>query len=277
MKKKTISRMPLQGQDHFIIATSYVITKDLRRSLENCREMYVNLLRAGRIDAQEESAVASVCRECDVDAVFGGECGARVAVIEVSDRNFRAEDLRREVFSAVLCGATGIEYDSVLDGDLVWKSSPEPVFYYIQDMNYRLAQYGRTLMALRPVGVYCSDATARKYPELAERRAALSDSAVVAEQELPDGLALGEFADGEDNRYLMYQNVDCEDSKVRSFQIKLARELRAYRVNPHSGKQVVVKDKLCEQCILIMPGDGDLLRYQPAEDKPFLIEYALKK
>lgn len=277
MRKKTICRRPLQGQDHFIIETAYVKTKDLRLSLENCKKMYVDRLHAGDVGAQEARMVEAACRETAVESAFGSERGQRVAVIPVPKGGFCAEDLRREVFSAVLCGAAGIEYDSILDERSVWKNDPEPVFYYIQDMNYRLTQYGRTLMALKAAGVYCSEATARKYPELAARRVPLSESAVLAEQKLPDGLAIGEFADCDDNRYLMYQNVDVENRKVRSFQIKLSRELRAYRVNPHSGKQVPVKDKLTEQCILIMPGDGDLIRYQPAEDKPFLIEYALKK
>lgn len=278
MKEQTICRKPLNGQDQFIIATAYVKTKDLRRSLENCKDMYVNRLYVGRVGAQEAGRIAAACSETGMESVFDKERScASIPVVSVSAKAFSPEEVRKNVYSAVLCGASGIEYDSILDERLVWKNDPEPVFHYIRDMNYRLTQYGRTLMALRHIGVYCSDETAKQSPLLSSRRGDIAQSALLARQELPEGLVVAEFADEENNRYLMYQNVDCGKKTARAFRIKLAGEFRAYRVNPHNGKQILVKSKMTEQAILIMPGDGDLLRYQPAEEEPFLIEYALKK
>ena len=278
MKEQTICRRPLQGQERFIIATAYVKTKNLRRSVECCRDMYVNCLHAGGVGAREAAVIAAVCAEAGVECVFDGPAPKPAwPLIPVLQKAFSPEKLRRDVFSAVLCGARGIEYDSILDDSLVWKHDPEPIFHFLQDMNYRLTQYGRTLMALKHIGVYCSDKTAARYPTLAPCRSALAQSQILAGQELPEGLAVGEFADGENNRYLLYQNVDHADKRVKTFRIKLARTFRVYRVNPHNGKQVLVKDRMDGQSILIMPGDGDLLRYQPADEEPFLIEYALKK
>ena len=105
----------------------------------------------------------------------------------------------------------------------------------------------------------------------------ISESAVLEEQEMPAGLVVGEFVDSEGNLYLMYQNADYEDKKTRTFMLKLKKNFRIYRVNPHDGKQVVSKERVDIQKILIMPGDADLLRYQDAEDEACLIEYALKK
>lgn len=277
MKTKIIYREPVNGRDRFLISTAYQKTKHLRRSLENCGDMYVDRLYAGCVENGEAGEIASACRETGLEYIFALKApGADVSVISVP-KACAPEKLRRDVFSAVLCGAREVEYDSLLDELVVWNTEPEPLFHYIQDMNYRLVQYGRTLMALQCTGIYCAADTAKRYPAFAERRCEIGRSGILADQDLPEGLVIGEFADKENNRYLLYQNVNCEDKRAKSFKIKLARAFRAYRVNPHNGKQVLVKNKMSEQGILIMPGDGDLLRYQPAEEEPFLIEYALKK
>lgn len=278
MNKQTICRKPLSGQDCFIIAAAYVKTINLRSSLENCREMYVNRLNAGNAGAEEAGRIAAACREVAMECVFeNGTDAVHFPVLPAIDRTFSPEELRRAVFSAVLSGALGIEYAGILDDRTVWKNDPEPVFHFIKDLNYRLTQYGRTLMALKREGMYCSRKTAERYPAFAPGGDALSKSRILAGEELPEGLVIGEFADNENNRYLMVQNVNCEEKNARSFVIKLAREFRIYRVTPHNGKQILVKDRMTEQSILVMPGDGDLMRYQPAEEEPFLIEYTLKK
>lgn len=278
MKTKMVYRKPINGQDRFLISTTYVKTKNLRRGLETCGDMYIDRLYVDCAGEDEAGELTGICLEAGMECVFDGKTpNAELPVISVSAKACAPEKLRRDVFFAALCGARGVKYDSLLDGRLVWNNGSEPLFHYIRDMNYRLSQYGRTLMALKNTGIYCALDTAKKHAAFAQRHCALSHSQILADQDLPEELMIGEFADGENNRYLLYQNLDCEDKRVKLFQIKLARAFRVYRVNPHNGKQVLVKDRMDEQDILIMPGDGDLLRYQPADEEPFLMEYALQK
>ncbi|MBP3665176.1 MAG: hypothetical protein J6J03_08460, partial [Tyzzerella sp.] len=165
-------------------------------------------------------------------------------------------------------GAKGIEYQSICAGKMN---------RYIQELNYRLTQYGRTLMALKSIGVYCAKDVIEKCPAFAKVAKPLSESKVLAEQELPEGLAIGEFVDREGNLYLMIQNTDHEDKSTQAFSFALKKDFRVYRVNPHNGKQMLSKDSINTQKILIMPGDADMLRYQDAEEEACFIEYALKK
>ena len=277
MNTKIIYRKPAGGQDRFLLSAAYKKAKDLRRSLENCGDMYIDRLYAGCPGADEAGKIAGACLETGIECVFADNApDACVPVIPVS-KAYTPERLRRNVFFAVLCGAREVEYDSLLPERAIVGARPEPLFHYIQDMNYRLKQYGRTLMALKNTGIYCTADTAKRYPIFAERRGEIGHSGIFTEQELPEDLVIGTFADEENNRYVLYQNVNCDKTSATSFHIELAREFRAYRVNPHNGKQVLVRNKMREQSILIMPGDGDLLRYQPSEEEPFLIEYALKK
>ena len=278
MNKKIIYRKPLEHQDRFLISTTYVKTTNARRSLETCKEMYVNRLNASNASSKEMKNIATACVEVAMEGIFDEITGnADVSKIVVQKKDFSPEKLRMKVFSALLCGALGIEYDSIYDDGFVRNSGREPLFHYIKDMNYRIEQYGRTLMALKNVGVYGAANVAEKYPELATSLRPITESQILAEQELPDGLVLGEFVDSEGNRYLMYQNVDCEDNRLKAFNVKLQKNFRSYRINPHNGKQVPQKGTSDVQKILIMPGDGDLLRYQDDEEEAFLIEYALKK
>ncbi len=278
MNKKIIYRKPLEQQDRFLISTTYVKTKNVRRSLETCKEMYVNRLNASHASSKDRRNIATSCVEVAMEGIFtDAELNTHIPKFTVQKEEFSPEKLRMQVFSAILCGASGIEYDSIYDDGLVRNSGQEPLFHYIKDMNYRIEQYGRTLMALKNVGVYCAGNVAEKYPEFAASLRPIAESQILAEQELPESLVLGEFVDSEGNRYLMYQNVDCEDNRLKAFNVKLKKKFRSYRINPHTGKQVFVKDNMDVQNILIMPGDGDILRYQDTAEEAFLIEYALKK
>ncbi len=277
MNTKIAYRKPADGQDRFLISTVYRKARHLRRSLENCGDMYVDRLYADGVERLEAGKIAGACLETGIECVFTDNApDPRVPVVSLSKAR-TPEQLRRDVFFAVLSGAREVKYDSLLSERAIFGARPEPLVHYIKDVNYRLKQYGRTLMALKNTGIYCAADTEKRYPQIAGRRREIGRGGILAGQELPEGLVIGEFADEENNRYLLYQNANCDDTKASSFQIKLAREFRAYRVNPHNGKQVLVRNRTGEQSILIMPGDGDLLRYQPSEDEPFLIEYALKK
>ena len=284
MKTKIIYRKPLGNQDRFIISTTYKRKKNVRRSLEILKDMYVNLVNFNRVSEQEATSYATACDEVAIHGAFKAEqliqkldfavdkksvvATSKCKTIIVADNKFSPEHLRMNVYAAILQGAKGIEYQSICDGTMN---------RYIQELNYRLTQYGRTLMALQNVGVFCAKDVVEKYPFFAKVAKPLSESKVLANQELPAGLAIGEFVDSEGNRYLLIQNTDREDKSTKAFSFALKKDFRVYRVNPHDGKQMVSKESINQQKILIMPGDADLMRYQDTEEEAHFIEYALKK
>ena len=251
MKKRIIYRKPWNNQDQFVIASTYKKTKHESRSKELCEELYINRV--------------SSCDE------------ATLATIAVEDEALFPEKLRRKVYAALIQGAKGIEYNSVFDNGITKDSQRGSLFRYLEELNYRITQYGRTLMALQPMGIYCAADVVNVYPELANKTKQIGKSKVLARQELPTGLVIGEFSDEEGNCYLMYQNMDCATKTAKAFQVGLKKAFRAYRVNPHTGQQMLVKDSIDVQKILIMPGDADILRYQDVKEEACLIEYALRK
>jgi hypothetical protein len=284
MKIKIIFRKPLGNQDRFIISTTYKRTKDVRRTLETLKEMYVNLVNFNRISEQDATLYATACDEVAIHGAFKDEAliekydyatskksivaVSKCKTIVVAGDKFLPEELRMNVYASILQGAKGIEYQSICDGRMN---------RYIQELNYRLTQYGRTLMALKNVGVFCAKDVVEKYPFFAKVAKPLSESKVLADQELPAGLAIGEFVDSEGNLYLLIQNTDHEDKSTKAFSFALKKDFRVYRVNPHDGKQIFSKESANVQKILIMPGDADMLRYQDIEEEACFIEYALKK
>jgi hypothetical protein len=253
VKKRIIYRKPLGEQDRFYISTVCRQTKNTRRDMELCEDMYLNSVNLGQVNGKNSYEYTVSCK------------------------GVTPEKIRMQVFRAILQGAVRIEYDSVYNDCITKDGKKGVLFNYIQDMNYRVTQIGRTMMALKNVGVYCAKDVIKSDSSFATIARPISKSKILAEQELPAGLAIGEFEDIEGNRYLFYQNVDCMDKNSKHFSLKLKKNYRVYRVNPHDGKQLISKESIDTQKILIMPGDADLLRYQDVEEEAFLIEYALKK
>jgi len=284
MKTKIIYRKPLGNQDRFIISTTYKRTKNVRRSLETLKEMYVNVVNFNRINEKDVTSYATACDEVAIYGAFKDEAliekydyatskksivaTSKCKTIAVAGDKLSPEELRMHVYATIIQGAKGIEYQSICDGR---------TNRYIQELNYRLTQYGRTLMALKNVGVFCAKDVVEKYPFFAKVAKPLSESKVLADQELPPGLVIGEFSDSEGNLYLLIQNTDYEDKSTKAFSVALKKNFRVYRVNPHDGKQMISKDSINMQKILIMPGDADMLRYQDIDEEACFIEYALRK
>lgn len=292
MKKKIIYRKPCGKQDRFTISTTYLKTDNVRRSLELCKEMNLNMVNFDKVKENEAKVYACACDEIAIDGTFKQkeivDCyeyavekaevvnRARYKKIATKGQDFSPEMLRFEVYRAILGGAIGIEYQSVFGEGIMKDGTRGKMFRYIQDLNYRITQYGRTLMALKKVAVYCTKDVLENIPELAKNIRPISESHILAEQELPNGVVIGEFEDSKKNRYLMILNADYTgDMKAFSFQLK--NDFRVYRVNPHDGKQMISKEKNDVQKILVMPGDAELLRYQNVEEEACFIEYALKK
>lgn len=240
MEKRIIYRSPRGTQDRFVIATKRVGTQNVQRGLELCEDLYLN--QVGESGPSEECA--------------------KWGKVGLQGMNFSPEQMRSEVYAAILHGAVGVEYDTMCDR-IIRKNCKKGAWYdYLKELNYRITQCGRTLMALTCIAVY---------------EDVVEGSRILADQKLPKDCIVGEFVDKEDNRYLMYQNVNGLEKKAKLFSLELKKPFRIYRVNPHDGKQMLSKETENVQKIMIMPGDADLLRYQDTEDDAYLIEYVLKK
>ena len=278
MNTKKIFRGPIGNQDRFLLAMVNKKKKSIRRFLEFCKEMHCNLVNFENTSAAEESDGAVACEEVALTGTFRSEklvnqfqyASYRDKIMEPSkveeisiEKETTPTELRAKVFGALLRGKLGIEYND-MEYRCVDKDCDRGVYFrYVQDMNYRIKELGRTLMALQSERV-CT-------------RVVDASGHVLAEQSLPQGCAVGEFVDGEDNHYLMVQNQDLSSKNKKAFSFKLKKKYRVYRVNPHNGKQVLVKDGVETFSLLVMPGDADLLRFQDAEEEPFFIEYVFRK
>lgn len=240
MEKRIIYRSPRGTQDRFVIATKHVGTQNVQRGLELCEDLYLN--QVGESGLLEERT-----------------SWEKVAL---QGKNFSPEQMRAEVYGAILHGAVGVEYDEMCDRVIRKDCKKGPWYDYLKELNYRITQCGRTLMALTCIAVY---------------EDVVEGSRVLTDQKLPEDCVVGEFEDYEGNRYLMYQNINGLEKKPKIFSLELKKSFRIYRVNPHDGKQMLSKDAENVQKIMIMPGDADLLRYQDTEDDAYLIEYVLKK
>ena len=97
----------------------------------------------------------------------------------------------------------------------------------------------------------------------------------MADKELPYRCSVGEFVDADNNRYIMVQNRDYNETRI--FTLKLKKKFRIYEVSQEDGKQFVKSNSTQTLTIKLQPGDAILLRCQDAEEEKFLIDYILKK
>ena len=278
MKTKNIYRGPIGNQDRFLIVMVNKRKKQLRRLLEFCKEMNCNLINFENISATDEYDSAVACEEVALMGMFRNEkltdtfryATNRETIIETSkmervsiEKHTTPEELRWRVFRALLQGKLGITYYDVEHKCIGMDGRKGPYYHYVKDMNYRVGEIGRTLMALTNRAVY--------------GMTAILGSKILSDQPLPYGCSIGEFVDAEGNSYLMIQNTNYADKEKKAFSLQLKKKFRVYRVNPHTGKQVVVKDSIDTFNVLVMPGDADLLRFQDAEEEAYAIEYVFKK
>lgn len=275
MKTKIIYRKPQDKQSVFLISSTHKKVKNIRRGLELMKDLHVNVVNFENQGEKDNYDCAIACEEVALNGVIGDVTLCNKFRHAVSSQSFSElknihrvsleggqllpEKLRMKVYQALLNGATGIEYDSLYDGAITKDSKKGPLFDYIEDMNYRVREIGRTLLSLKKVDM-----------------SNLSFSAILSEQELPEKCGIGEFEDREGNRYLFIQNQAYEEKEKRLFSLKLKGKKRVYRVNPHDGKQLITKEAVDVFKVLIMPGDADLLRFQDAEAEACLVEYVMK-
>ena len=186
------------------------------------------------------------------------------------------EMLRVQQYQALLHGAKGLQNYNVEPGAIRTEDGTKgPLFYATKELNYCCRQLGKTLMALESVAVFHSAELLKGNKHFDKLRQSLSESKILAEQELPVRCSVGEFVDSEGNRYLMIQNRDYEITQQLDF--VLQKEFRVYEVSKSDGKQRIRNEKVSKLGMLMKPGDAVLLRFQDAAEEAYLIDYALQK
>ena len=188
---------------------------------------------------------------------------------------FAPEKVRAQIFLALLHGTVGLQHYNIYSGAITEDAEIGPLFFFTKDINQRCHQLGKTLMALTSVGVFHSPEVLEDKREFHASRQPISESKILADQELPMRCSVGEFTDNEGNRYLMVQNRDYNER--RSFTLKLNKKYRTYEVSQEDGKQFVRDESTQELTVKPMPGDAVLIRCQDADEEAFFIDYVLKK
>lgn len=257
METKLIFREPRDGMDRFVVSAVGNFSKNTRRAIELCKEMNFCVIEC----ASDECKLA--CREvgmAQTEKITSRVISTVKVPTDIKEGEYTgtsAEKFRFQVYSALMNGKLGVRLQTLCPGAMSKSAVQGPLFHYIKEINFRIQELGRTMMALKKV-----------QPSKAQ---------VLADGKLPKDCAVSEFKDSEGNRYLMIQNTDYESRKPKQYVFQLARKSRVYRVNPHDGRQQIMKENLETMKLIVMPGEADLLRFQNAEEEPYFIEYALKK
>lgn len=190
--------------------------------------------------------------------------------------NFSPEKLRVQQYQALLHGAKGLHNYNVEPGAIRKEDGTKgPLFYQTKELNHCCLQLGKTFMALESVAVFHSEELLKGNKHFDKLRQSLSESKILAQQELPFRCSIGEFTDCEGNRYLFIQNRDYETTQ--QFNLELQKEFRIYEVSKRDGMQRVRNEKVSKLGLLMKPGDAVLFRFQDANEEPFLINYVLQK
>lgn len=190
-------------------------------------------------------------------------------------RCFSPEKIRMQQYNALLHGAKGLQNYNVFNGAINQDSTYGPLYFFTKELNRRSHQLGKTFMALTSIGVFHSPELLKDNRDFDAYRQSVSESNILANEELPFRCSVGEFTDSEDNRYLFVQNRDY-DSR-REFLIRLKKKFRIYVVSQEDGQQSVLEEGAESLNLTLEPGDAILLRFQDEKEEAFLIDYVLKK
>lgn len=188
---------------------------------------------------------------------------------------FTPERMAMQAYNVLIHGGKAVQYYCAVEGAIYRDGRRGPLFFQMKELNKRLYQWGKTLMALTSEHVYHSPEVLMGYAPFDKYREVLSDSEILADKELPFRCSVGEFADSEGNRYLMVLNRDYQDD--RTFKLNFKKEFRVYEVSGQDGTQSVKKRRTKSLALQLAPGDAVFLRFQDANEEAYLIDYVLQK
>ena len=189
-----------------------------------------------------------------------------------------AEQVRMQMFHGMLHGAVGLQNYNVRPGALNSDGTKGPLFFTTKELNRNAHNLGKTFMALTSVGVFHSPELLANSPHFPQYRQPISDSKILADQELPFRCSVGEFVDSQENRYLFIQNRDYRVSQ--KFTLPLKQGFRVYEVSQEDGLQRLKFPKapfVENLTVTLAPGDATLMRFQDPAEEAFLIDYVLDK
>ena len=91
---------------------------------------------------------------------------------------------------------------------------------------------------------------------------------------LPKRTSVGELSDDYGNQYLYILNRDFY--RDLNTELALKGNFNLYEVSREDGKQHLLATSASTIPVSLIPGDAILLRVQPAEEAPFLVDYELE-
>ena len=178
-----------------------------------------------------------------------------------------------QAYNVLLHGGKAVQYYCTVDGAIYRDGRLGPLFFPMRDLNKRMSQWGKTLMALTSEGVYHSPEVLAGYEAFDKYRESVSDSQILVDEELPFRCSVGELSDKEGNRYLFVLNRDYLNK--RRFTLNFKNASRVYEVSGETGEQSVKKRCTTSMTLDLAPGDATFLRVQNADKEAFLIDYVL--
>jgi len=195
----------------------------------------------------------------------------------MGERYFRFTPARMtmQAYNVLLHGGKGVQYYCTVEGAIYRDGRKGPLFFQMQAMNHRIAQWGKTLMALTSEHVFHSPELLAGNENYDQFRDLLINSKILADDELPFRCSVGEFVDCEGNQYLMILNRDYMDKRI--FKLNLKKAFRVYEISEEDGLQSVRNRSTKCLNVELTAGDAIFLRMQDANEEPYLIDYVLKK
>lgn len=188
---------------------------------------------------------------------------------------FTPERMTMQAYLALLHGAKAVQYYSPVDGAIYRDGRKGPLFYQTKELNHRLKQWGKTLMALTSEHVFHSPEVLKGNRSFEKYRDSLSESTILADKELPFRCSVGELTDCDGNRYLIVLNRDYLNK--RTFKLNFQKAFRVYEVSGENGMQSVKNRSTKSLRLELAAGNAIFLRVQDIEDEAYLIEYVQKK
>ena len=188
---------------------------------------------------------------------------------------FAPEQMNMQAHLALLYGTKAVQFYCPIEGAVYRDGRKGPLFFQTKELNHRLQQWGKTLMALESEHVFHSPEVLKGNKKFDRYREDISESKILDDEELPFRCSVGELADEEGNRYLIILNRDYE--RARKFKLNLKKSFRIYNVNEEDGTQSVCAKSAKRVEVELAPGDAVFLRFQDANEKAILLDYVLKK
>lgn len=188
---------------------------------------------------------------------------------------FTPSRITMQAYNVLLHGGKAIQLYNTVEGAMYNNGQKGPLYFALKEMNTRIYHWGKTLMALSSEHVFHSPELMADWAVFDKYREALSESKILANEELPYRCSVGELADEEGNVYLMILNRDYEEE--HDFTLNFKKAFRIYEVSGKDGMQTVKSRAAKSMTFHMEPGDAIFLRFQDAEEEAYLIDYVLKK